>query len=520
VALLASRVKRVVPCGAMLVRVRDLSVALPGGAVVVRGADLAIAPGEVVALLGPSGGGKSTLLRALLDPAALRAEGFELSWAERELGAKPAFVPQRGALLDHLDTRGNIALAAAHPERADEWLEAVELDTELGPRPVASLSGGQAQRVAVARALAAGRKLIVLDEPSVGLDPLGVRRLAQLLCTQARQHGAGILVITHDLSLATGAADRLLFLDPKREALCDVLEGWKGPAEERPEERDQSLLEVEDAVERLLAGASAPRGAVRKRRNPFALLAPFGAAGAGLLRTFEPGMFGASMRVLAVALLQSLLRPILFYAIVAVLLGVTVPYVVVHISAGIKPGVMLGMIGGSYILALAPPVSAIVYAATSGSAINAWLGGMGLRGQVVALQGLGVDPRRYLDAPAWMALAVGYLVSAGVFVASMIAGGYLLFQKYAVPNALDVLTADFLDPAPERIAYRWRGIWLVVCYGLAIASIVVAKAREPKDRSDQVTASMTSGVMRSTLLVVVLELVSVAILFSVTGEGM
>jgi phospholipid/cholesterol/gamma-HCH transport system permease protein len=225
------------------------------------------------------------------------------------------------------------------------------------------------------------------------------------------------------------------------------------------------------------------------------------------------------MRVLGVALVQSLVRPLLFYAVVAVLLGVTVPYVVVHISAAIKPGVMLGMIGGSYILALAPPVSAIVYAATSGSAVNAWLGGMGLRGQVVALQGLGVDPRRYLDAPAWMALALGYLVSAAVFVAAMIGGGYLLFQEYGVPNALDVLSADFLDPAPERVAYRWRGIWLVASYALAIASIVVAKGREPKDRSDQVTSAMTAGVMRSTLLVVVLELISVAILFSVTGEG-
>jgi ABC-type transporter Mla maintaining outer membrane lipid asymmetry permease subunit MlaE len=180
---------------------------------------------------------------------------------------------------------------------------------------------------------------------------------------------------------------------------------------------------------------------------------------------------------------------------------------------------MLGMIGGSYILALAPPVSAIVYAATSGSAVNAWLGGLGLGGQVVALEGLGIEPKRYLDGPAWMALFLGYLGSALVFLASMIFGGYLLFSEYQVPNALDVLTADFLDPAPERIAYRHRGAWLVVCYAAAIASIVVAKAREPKRRSDEVTSSMTAGVMRSTLFIVVVELLSIALLYALTGEG-
>ena len=185
----------------------------------------------------------------------------------------------------------------------------------------------------------------------------------------------------------------------------------------------------------------------------------------------------------------------------------------------IKPSVMLGMIGGSYILALAPPVSAIVYAATSGSALNAWLGGMGLGGQVVALEGLGIDPKRYLDAPAWMALVVGYLVSATVFVAAMVFGGFLLFAEYQVPNALDVLTSDFLDPAPERVPYRYRGVWLIVCYALAIASVVVAKAREPKHRSDQVTASMTAGVMRATLFIVFIELLSVALLYALTGEA-
>ena len=124
----------------MLVSVRDLSVALPGGAGVVDGASFELQEGEIVSLLGPSGGGKSTLLRALLDPKGLRAQGFSVSYGERELSTDPAFVPQRGALLDHLDTRGNVALAAKEKGSAEVWLEAVQLDAALSRRAVSSLS--------------------------------------------------------------------------------------------------------------------------------------------------------------------------------------------------------------------------------------------------------------------------------------------------------------------------------------------------------------------------------------------
>jgi len=203
---------------------------------------------------------------------------------------------------------------------------------------------------------------------------------------------------------------------------------------------------------------------------------------------------------------------------VALLLGYTVPYVVVHISAGLKPAVLLRLVGGAYILALAPPLSAIVFAATSGSALNAWLGGLRLRGQVLALEGLGISPARYLLSPSWLALVFAYLVTAAVFVAAMTAGGWILFNDYGVPHPLATLTADFLDPVPERLAYRTRGIWLVITYALALASIVVAKGSEAKQRADQVTAAMTSGVMRATLLVVALELLSIGLLFALTGN--
>ena len=228
-----------------MLAVEGLSVALPGGTAVVDGVNLQVTPGSVVALLGPSGAGKTTLLRAMLDPEGLRGDGFEVDFARRELGVETAFVPQRGALLDHLDVAGNIGLASRPEGRGvDQWLAALGLDAGLASRMPPQLSGGQAQRVSLARALAAGRKLLVLDEPSVGLDPLGVRQLARLLVELARDEQVAILLITHDLTLAVGACDRVLFLDPQRRTLAELLEQEPGELiDDEERKRQRRLLE-------------------------------------------------------------------------------------------------------------------------------------------------------------------------------------------------------------------------------------------------------------------------------------
>jgi ABC-type nitrate/sulfonate/bicarbonate transport system ATPase subunit/ABC-type transporter Mla maintaining outer membrane lipid asymmetry permease subunit MlaE len=508
------------------VHVEGLSVALPDGSAIIEDTDVLVRPGEILALLGPSGAGKTTLLRAIFAPEELKAKGYAVAWSSREVSATPAFVPQRGALLDHLDVAGNIALAQAGAGLridVETWIHAVDLDPSfaLPGRSVAALSGGQAQRVAVARTLAAGRKLIVLDEPSVGLDPAGVRRLARLLVKQARQQSAGIILITHDLVLAGGASDTITFLDPSRRRLRTALLGWSGPAElDEPEVRRRRLSELESAVETLL-DQPRTRGAraASSTASSISLFTPLRIAGEAILRFFDPRLMLQSLVVLRRALGQSLLRPLPFYAIVGALLGVTVPYVIVHISDALKPSAVLSLIGGSYILSLAPPLSAIVFAATSGSAVNAWLGGLRLNGQVVALEGLAVSPARYLWSPAWMALAWSYLVTLIVFTASMTAGGWALFTFYDVPHALSNLTADFLDPPPSRLPYLLRALWLAVTYAVAVASIVVAKGSEPKERSEQVTSAMTSAVMRATLFVVVMELATIVALFAFTWRG-
>lgn len=507
---------------APLLEIERLSIALPSGAPLLDATDLRLRAGEVAILLGPSGAGKTTIVRALLAPDELRAQGYRLDWSSRALRGEAAVVPQRGALLDHLDVAGNIEVAQVAGGRARDagsWLRAVDLDPALAERgrPVAALSGGQAQRVAVARTLAAGRRVVVLDEPSVGLDPASVRTLARLLVAQAREHQAALLVITHDLALAAGAGDVLLYLDPSARTLEPLLASWKGPAElEADEERRARVDALEIALEqRLLATPLAKAGKAR-RRAPGSLSA-FRVLGAAVIRAFDPRLFRESAVVMLRALRQSVLVPLPFYAVVGVLLGVTVPYVIANISADLKAATVLRMIGGTYVVSLVPPLSAILFVATSGNAVNAWLGGMRLGGQVTALEGLGVAPSRYLWSPSWLALAASYLLSALAFFAAMTLGGYLLFRFYDVPEAFKVITSDVLDAPPGRRKYLVRALWLVAVYAVAIASIVVSRGGSPKERGDDVTAAMTSAVMRTTLLVVVIELASIAILFARGG---
>lgn len=497
-----------------LVRVQGLSVALPDGSIVVENTELEVEGGEVVSILGPSGSGKTTVVQALLTPDEMRARGCQVFWTKHEISEAPAFVPQRGALLDHLDVSENVALAQAgggQLRQPEAWLRAVELDEGISApgRSVSALSGGQAQRVAIARVLAAGRRLIVLDEPSVGLDPMAVRTLARLLVKQARDQKAAIILITHDLALAGGASDKILFLDPVSRKLARV--PWNGPAEfEEPDTRQERLAKLEVAVEDLLLQDPPVRtGTSRGRRSTSDLLAPFRVAGDAIQGVFQRHLMAESAVVFRRTMHQGLVRPALFYATVGALLGFTVPYVIANISQDLRPAAVFGLIKGTYILSLSPPLSAIIFVATTGSAISAWLGGLRLHGQVAALEGVGVPPSRYLWSPTWLALVIGYLATFGAFTLAMIVGGWALYWMSDVKDAFALLSADFLDPPPSRIPYLIRAVWSVVAYALAAASIVVAKGSEPKSKSDDVTAAMTSSIMRLTLFVVVMELLTV-----------
>jgi branched-chain amino acid transport system ATP-binding protein len=201
-----------------VLNVRHLRAGYDGGDVV-HDLDLEVAEGEVVALLGANGAGKSTALRAicgLLAPSRghVEVDGTDVTgWpADRLARHGVACVPTERHLFPRLRVRDNLALGA-YPERLDSGrLDAVlELFPRLGERlrqPAGTLSGGEQQMLALGRALVRGPRLLVLDEPSTGLAPVLVDELFGALASLVREGGVTLLLAEQQVASALALADR------------------------------------------------------------------------------------------------------------------------------------------------------------------------------------------------------------------------------------------------------------------------------------------------------------------------
>ncbi|PKY74477.1 ABC transporter ATP-binding protein [Actinomyces oris] len=219
--------------------VRGLAVTY-GDLRAVNGVDLEVAAGEVVALLGASGSGKSSLLRAVAGLEDVAAG--EVAWDGRSMVRVPVhkrgfgLMFQDGQLFEHRDVGSNIAYGltglprAERSERVREMLELVGLPG-FERRRVTTLSGGQAQRVALARALAPAPRLLLLDEPLSALDRALREQLATDVRTILRRGGTTALYVTHDQDEAMTVADRVGVMEAGRLLRLDTPQRlWADPA--------------------------------------------------------------------------------------------------------------------------------------------------------------------------------------------------------------------------------------------------------------------------------------------------
>jgi putative ABC transport system ATP-binding protein len=194
------------------------------------GASLEVAAGEVVAVMGPSGSGKSTLLHCLA--GIVPVDAGRVVYRGRELSALPdaarsalrrtefGFVFQFGQLVPELSCLENVALplrlAGTRRREAERqargWIERLELGAVAGQRP-GELSGGEGQRVAVARALVTGPRVLFADEPTGALDSLNGERVLQLLTGTAREAGAAVVLVTHEPRVAAYADREVVVRD-------------------------------------------------------------------------------------------------------------------------------------------------------------------------------------------------------------------------------------------------------------------------------------------------------------------
>jgi phospholipid/cholesterol/gamma-HCH transport system ATP-binding protein len=213
----------------IVIRVRDLVVGF-GRQTVLDRLSLDVRRGEILGLVGASGGGKTVLLRAIIGLIPKRAGRIEVMGVDRDT-ASPAearalercwgILFQQGALFSSLTVRENIQFPmrenlqlsqALRDELANAKLEMVGLSPSDGLKFPSELSGGMTKRAALARALALDPEILFLDEPTSGLDPISAGEFDQLILTLQETLGVSIFMVTHDLDSLHRTCDRIAVL--------------------------------------------------------------------------------------------------------------------------------------------------------------------------------------------------------------------------------------------------------------------------------------------------------------------
>jgi len=223
-----------------MIEVRSLSVVYPNGVRAVEEASLTLSPGKILALVGESGSGKSTLLYACLGllPRGSKISGKvffdhldfldlpeeeqrQIRWKKASLilqGTMNAFTPvltMKRQFVEVMEEHLNLKPADAI-NRAGELLREVGLDPKFLARYPHEISGGQKQRCAIAMALCCNPDYLLADEPTTALDVITQAEIINLLKRIVRQRNMGMLIVTHDLALATSIADKISVMHQSR----------------------------------------------------------------------------------------------------------------------------------------------------------------------------------------------------------------------------------------------------------------------------------------------------------------
>ena len=192
-----------------LARIKDLSVAL-GGAPILHGVNLTIDPGEIITIVGPNGSGKSTLLRTLV--GAIQPSNGTVTKRD---GLRIGYVPQRLHIDPTLPMTVRRFLGLPEPVADDDATAALTNAGAdgLAHRQMVGLSGGQFQRVLLARALLSKPELLILDEATQGLDQPGSAAFYRQIETVRETLGCAVLMVSHELHVVMAASDRVICLN-------------------------------------------------------------------------------------------------------------------------------------------------------------------------------------------------------------------------------------------------------------------------------------------------------------------
>jgi ABC transport permease subunit len=494
-----------------------------------RETTLEIPAGDLTVIIGGSGAGKSVLLRLIagLIPrtsSAIRYEGeIRVSEGSESNPHRVGIVFQNFALFDEWTALDNVQFAMDHrrdrskkPSRtASEWLSELRVDPKARP---AIMSGGQKQRLAIARTLAADPSVVLYDEPSSGLDRATGLEVAALIAQTHKAHRQTSIIVTHDYDTMLGIADHCLLLDSASASLVSIpKEEWptiasrlqpvalgragKQPGELKAKSFAEKSFEKVDELVRTIGAALMATLAT--------MMLPIEMAKSAFSLNWATRFFAHSMRLICGPSSWG------YLAMAGAIIGFTSTYFTFRFlpfqlySKPLLIEDLLGSIGFALYRILVPVLATILVAARCGAAIAADVGVKRYGSQVDALQTLGVRPPAYLLGPTVLAFliatpllqAIAFVVarwvSLTVFVSTHPQLGPYYWQQHFFRN-LDDGSGWFYS------GWHWVMTKALVC-GVGIAAISYYRGFRPKSSAGEVSEAITATVLWSTLFVLVVH---------------
>jgi len=503
-----------------------------GDRTLLEDASLSVAAGEIVLVAGPSGGGKSVLLKTISGLIHDRTPGFAVTGRIGVLGrdilAEPGsglgtvgLVFQDFALFDGMTAARNVSFAIDHRRPALAPEEGRTLRSELlgglglpEDAPVRSLSGGQRQRVAIARALAFDPRILAYDEPTSGLDPAMRNAVAERIKKTSLDRGTTTLVVTHDLRGLLSIATRVVLLDPVGRKLVEV------PVEEAEARLLKLAVEVrppKPPTRRTVVEATGDFLATTTR--------VFEGLGSAILHLVPrwPNVrwglrfFGLYLRAVAGP------SALLYFLMAGLVIGVVATYFTFsflpyrRFTEPLILDDMVAALGFGLHRILVPLILTILLAARAGAAISADISTRVVGRQTEAMRTLGAVPSRYLLTGVLWAFLIGTPIIAVLsFIGARIASA-VVFSMMAPDQSLFAWTAMFhrLLDSPEALLPLGTG-WvaaktLTAAFGIAV--VAHAEGAAPKVSPEDVARSITRTVIRATAFGLIVHMVFALIEF-------